>query len=130
MSINAGTVFEIRRVVEESLTAAAVGGEKLPHVLSTPHLIGWIETAAAEAIAAELTPEQSSVGTFISLKHMAATPVGMEVKVRVELLEASGRRLHYKVEAWDPVEKIAEGEHERFIIDINRFTQNVQKKQK
>jgi fluoroacetyl-CoA thioesterase len=128
MPIEPGLVFELTRVVTESETAAAVAGGKLPHVLSTPHLVGWIETTCHQAIDEWLGPDQTSVGISINLKHMAATPVGMEVRVRVEVLEVSGRKLRYRVEAWDPVEKAAEGEHERFIIDCERFTQNVEKK--
>ncbi|PKO17824.1 MAG: thioesterase [Chloroflexi bacterium HGW-Chloroflexi-10] len=129
MSIEPGMIYEISQVVEESHTAAAIAGEKLPHVLSTPHLIGVIETSAHEAIAAALNEDQSSVGTFIAVKHIAATPVGMQIRVRIEVLQVTERKVAYKVEAWDAVEKIAEGEHERFVIDVNRFAKNVEKKQ-
>jgi predicted thioesterase len=54
----------------------------------------------------------------------------MEVRARAELLEAAGRRLLFKIEAWDQLEKIAEGEHERFIIDIGRFNARLDEKRK
>jgi predicted thioesterase len=60
---------------------------------------------------------------------MAATPAGMQVRIRAELLEVQGRKLLFKVEAWDEVEKIAEGEHERFIINWERFMKGVTEKQ-
>jgi fluoroacetyl-CoA thioesterase len=129
MSIEPGLVYENFWTVGEQHTAAAVTEGKLPRVLSTPHMIGWIETTAHNAIAYSLSSDQASVGTSVNVKHLAATPVGMQVRVRVEVLEISGRRLRYKVEAWDAVEKIAEGEHERYIIDVNRFIQNLEKKQ-
>jgi len=55
--------------------------------------------------------------------------VGMQVRFQAELMTVDGRRLVFKVEAWDEVEKIAEGEHERFIIDSARFDKRLAEKQ-
>jgi fluoroacetyl-CoA thioesterase len=130
MPIETGLTYETSWLVTDQHTAAVVTEGKLPNVLSTPHLLGWIESTSHDAIAGFLTSEQASVGTFICLKHSAATPLGMQVRIQVKIIEVSGKRLRYQVEAWDAVEKIAEAEHERFIIDVNRFTQNVDKKKK
>jgi predicted thioesterase len=70
------------------------------------------------------------VGTRVDVRHLAPTPVGMEVRLRAEILEVEGRRLRFRVEAWDAVEKIGEADHERFVIDWDRFIQRVEKKQK
>ena len=75
-----------------------------------------------------LPPGQSTVGTLVNIRHLAATPVGMAVRFRAELVEVDLRRLLFKVEAWDEVEKICEGQHERFIIDLERFLAGVDKK--
>lgn len=128
MVIEPGRVKEIRHIVQENETAAASGGADFPPVLSTPRMIGLMESTAHAAIVDELEAGQGSVGSAVNIRHMAATPVGMEVRIRAELLEVDGRRLRFKVEAWDAVEKIGEGEHERFIIDRDRFLQRVVQK--
>lgn len=130
MGIEAGLVGEKRRVVLETDTAAAAAGPELPPVFSTPRVIGLMESAAHAAVVDQLHDGQTTVGVQVNIRHMAATPVGMEVWARAELLEAEGRRLRFKVEAWDQMEKIAEGEHERFIIDVSRFIARVEEKQK
>ncbi len=128
MAIEPGLVNEFTMMVEESDTARASGGETLPPVLSTPKMIGYLERTAHTGILPFLNEGQSSVGTLVNVRHLAATPVGMQVRFRAELLTVDGRRLVFKVEAWDEVEKIAEGEHERFIIDQSRFVDRLAKK--
>jgi fluoroacetyl-CoA thioesterase len=127
MAIQPGLAKEITITVQAEHPAATFD-KNIPPVLSTPHLIGFLEGAAHAVIAGELEEGQSSVGSQINLRHLAATPVGMQVRIRVALLEVDGRRLIYKVEAWDEVEKVAEGDHERFIIDWKRFVDKVEKK--
>jgi fluoroacetyl-CoA thioesterase len=130
MSISPGLIGEMRFDVQPRDTASALAGSSLPPVLSTPHLVGLIETTAHRAIQPFLEAGQSSVGSLINIKHLAATPVGMQIRIRVELAAVDGRKLRFDVEAWDEVEKIAEGEHERFIIDSDRFTEKVEKKKR
>lgn len=128
MAIEPGLVNELTIIVQESDTARAVGGETLPPVLSTPRVVSLIESTAHRALLPFLQAGQGSVGTVVNIRHMAATPVGMEVRIRAELVEVDRRRLRFKVEAWDAVEKIAEGEHERFIIDHSRFDDRLAQK--
>jgi fluoroacetyl-CoA thioesterase len=128
MAIEVGLVEELTLVVQESDTASSSGGETLPPVLSTPRVVSLLERTAHSAILPFLAEGQSSVGAQVNIRHMAATPVGFQVRCRAELLEVEGRRLRFKVEAWDEQEKIAEGEHERFIIDLARFYDRLEKK--
>ena len=130
MAIEPGLVMEYSMTVDESDTARAAAGNNLPPVLSTPKLIGLLERAAHEALLPHLADGQGSVGSLVNVRHLAATPVGMQVRIRAELLEVDGRRARFKVEAWDAVDKIAEGEHERFIIDKARFNERLEKKRK
>ncbi len=127
MSIEPGLTGEIVRIVAESDTAVVYGSGLVP-VLSTPHLIALMECAAQLVIEPFLTEEQTSVGIRVAMRHIAATPVGMQVRVRAEILEVDRRRLSFKVEAWDEVEKIGEAEHERFIVDAVRFMARVTEK--
>lgn len=128
MELVPGLVYEKTWIVTEADTAAAMDGDKFPTVLSTPTLIGWVETTAYEATASLLAEIQGTVGTQVNIRHSAATPVGMKVRIRVELLEVERRRLLFKVEAWDEVEGILSGEHERFIIDRMRFDTSLSEK--
>ncbi|CCJ34320.1 thioesterase family protein [Caloramator australicus] len=99
-------------------------------VLSTPSLIGFLECAAKNAVDLHLPTGYSTVGIKVDVKHLAATPIGMKVKAIAELVEVDGKRLIFKVEAYDEMEKIMEGTHERFIIDVERFMQRVNNKVK
>jgi predicted thioesterase len=129
MPIAPGIVNEMTMTVQESDTARVSGGETLPPVLSTPRMISFMERTAMQAVASYLQPGQSTVGTVVNIRHLGASPVGMEVRFRAELVEVDRRRLRFKVEAWDQVEKIGEGEHERFIIDRARFDERLAEKQ-
>ncbi len=128
MPIAAGIVKEMTYTVEEKDLARVSGGETLPPVLSTPRMISLLEQTAHRAVLPELPDNQTTVGSLVNVRHLAPTPPGMQVRTRVELLEVDRRRLRFKVEAWDAVEKIAEGEHERFIIDKAKFKSRLAEK--
>jgi fluoroacetyl-CoA thioesterase len=128
MPLAPGMVGEKMMIVEESDSARASGGETLPAVLSTPRLISRLEQTAHSLILPFLAEGQTSVGSMVNIRHLAATPLGMQVRFRAELVQVDGRRLVFKIEAWDEIEKIAEGEHERFVIDQARFAERLNKK--
>jgi fluoroacetyl-CoA thioesterase len=128
MPIEPGLTGEMTLIVQESDTARFSGGESLPPVFSTPRVIGLLERTSHNTILPYLAEGQGSVGMVVNIKHLAATPIGFTVRTRAEVLEVVGRRVKFKVEAWDDLEKIAEGEHERFIIDMGRFIDRVEKK--
>jgi fluoroacetyl-CoA thioesterase len=128
MPIEPGLTGEMSLIVQESDTARFSGGESLPPVFSTPRVIGLLERTSHNTILPYLAEGQGSVGMVVNIKHLAATPIGFTVRTRAEVLEVDGRRVKFKVEAWDDLEKIAEGEHERFIIDMGRFIDRVEKK--
>ncbi len=123
-----GLVGELKIVVTQEMTAEASNVEGMAPVLATPRMISFMERTAHEAVLPYLAEGQSTVGIHVDVRHLAATPVGMEVRFRAELVEVDRRRLRFKVEAWDEVEKVGEGEHERFIIDWQRFLDGIEKK--
>ena len=128
MRLDPGMLGEMEKIVTDAETAKSIAGGNLQPVLSTPHLISWMETTAMDAVEMHLDAGQTTVGTFVNIKHMAATPVGMKVRIRMELVSVDGRKLTFKAEAWDELEKVAEGEHGRFVIDIDRFRENYEAK--
>jgi predicted thioesterase len=106
--------------VTDKNTAAAWGSGGLP-VYATPAMAALMETASLSAVEPLLPPGWSTVGTELALKHLSATPAGMEVRARAELLELDGRRLLFRVEAFDEAGRIGEGTHGRFIVENERF---------
>jgi predicted thioesterase len=97
-------------------------------VLATPWLIGYLEMTARDSVKPWLLDEQDTVGTQVNVRHLAATPIGSEVNFSSEVTRVDGDRIEFKVEAWDEQERIAEGTHERFVIDIPRFCRGLEKK--
>ena len=102
----------------------------LPDVFATPCLSGLMERVSAELINEHLNPGEQSVGTSMNLKHTAATPLGMRIRVRTEVTAVEGRKLTFRLEAFDEVEKIGEATHERFIIVADKFNARVAAKAK
>jgi predicted thioesterase len=97
----------------------------LPDVFATPFLGGLMERVSAELIDEKLSPGEQSVGISMNLKHLAATPLGMEVRVRTEVSAVEGKKLTFQLEAFDETEKIGEAVHERFIIQAEKFNARV-----
>jgi fluoroacetyl-CoA thioesterase len=126
-SIQPGLTHEITRRVEEN-HLANVWGSGLAPVLATPMLVAFCEECARLAADPLLPVGQQTVGSSINLRHLAATPPGMQVTVRAELKKIEGRRLHFQVEVWDETEQVGAAEHERFIIDVERFQQRIAEK--
>lgn len=100
----------------------------LPDVFGTPYLVGLFEGVSAELMAPHLGEGEQSVGIAMDLKHTAPTPLGMEVRAKTEVTQVEGRKLTFKVEAFDEKEKIGEAVHERFIINVEKFNQRVEAK--
>jgi len=122
-----GLKAETKITVTEADTAARWGSGLVP-VYSTPALVGQMENTAVVALTDHLPIGQTTVGGRIDIRHLAPTPVGMKVRTVAELVEVAGRKLVFKIEAWDAVEKIGEATHERFIIDEAKFMARVQAK--
>ena len=107
-------------IVTQENTAAAMGSGALP-VFATPAMVALMEKTAMESILDALEEGKGTVGTSISAKHLSATPVGMKVTCQSELVEVDKRRLVFKITASDACGVIGEAEHERFIIDNEKF---------
>lgn len=97
-------------------------------VFSTPWMIALMEEAARTSVKPYLSPEQTTVGTHIDISHDSATPTGMKVTAKSELTEIDGRRLVFKVSAFDEAGPIGKGTHERFIINAEKFMEKTKAK--
>lgn len=118
--IQTGLTCKKKITVTPEMTAAAMGSGAL-EVLATPSMIALMEGTAQEAVQNLLEDGRGTVGTRIDVRHLAATPVGMEVTCTAEVTEVDRRRIVFTVKAKDEKEVIGEGIHERFVIDNEKF---------
>ncbi len=114
--MNTGIMGEARETVNENNTALKMKSGGLM-VYATPAMIALAEQAAYKSVEPYLEEGQGTVGTLMNVKHLAATPVGMEITAKSELTSIEGRKLTFKIEVFDEREKIGEGVHERFIVN-------------
>lgn len=101
----------------------------MPEVFATGYLVGFLEWACIKAINPHLDwPKEQTVGTHIDVSHEAATPPGLTVTAKVELIAVEGKKLAFLVEAHDGVDLISKGRHERFIINRQKFDERIKVK--
>jgi fluoroacetyl-CoA thioesterase len=100
----------------------------LPRVLATPVMVLMMENAALNAVRPYLDPGESAVGTAIDVRHLAATPVGHEVRAEAEVIKTEGKHLEFRVSAHDEMEEIGRGTHRRTIINLDSFNARLARK--
>lgn len=129
-----GIRYEHTFLVPTSKTVPALYPESpeflaMPEVFATGFMVGLLEWACIMMLKPHLDwPQEQSVGTHIDVSHEAATPPGLEVTATVELLAVEGRKLTFSVSAHDGVDLIAQGTHERFVINKENFINKVRSK--
>ena len=126
-SIVTGTRGEKTLLVTTENPAAVLGSGCLP-VFATPAMITLMELCAAESVGELLDEGFSTVGTAINVKHLSATPVGMQIRCETELVEVDRRRLVFHCRAYDEAGLIGEGTQERFIVENAKFMAKVEQK--
>ena len=127
MGASVGLRGESTVVVTEERTAQALGSGDLA-VFGTPAMVALMEAAAVQALAGALAEGETTVGTGIEVSHLAATPVGKEVRAEAFLIGVEGRKLTFSVSAHDDRQKIGEGTHRRAIVTRDRFLAKVGEK--
>ncbi|MCR0984878.1 thioesterase family protein [Roseomonas populi] len=125
--IETGLTHEMTVAVTEGLTAEHYGNPGFP-VLATPALCGLAERCCIAALALHLEPGQGSVGTYLAIEHLAATPPGFTVTLRCTLMSVERSALEFSVEATDGMDTIARITHRRAVVGIERFRQRVEAK--
>ena len=127
VSIYPGLVREQTFTVDPENTAYHLGSGA-SRVLATPWMIAFMERTAHNLLTCCLPAGTSSVGTHLDVRHLAPTPQGGTVRIRAEVLSIDGQKITFALEAWDAMEKVGEGRHERVVIDEARFLRRVEKK--
>ena len=121
----------IKNAIELTVTkdkcAGALGSGDLD-VFATPAMIALMEETAWRSLVPYLEPGESTVGTALDVRHLAATPVGLKVRCETELTQVDRRRLVFSVKVYDPFGLVGEGTHERFVIQYEKFMKKVDEK--
>ena len=120
MEITVGMTGSVSTYVEREDTALEVGSGSLL-VYATPCMVALMEGAACEAISAAIPEDKTTVGIELNIAHLAATPVGMEVRAEAEVTAVEGKVITFSVTAYDEAGKIGEGTHKRCIVNSQRF---------
>lgn len=128
-NIPIGTVGTKTTQVTDDKSALFLGSGGIK-TYATPAMVALMEGASVNAIDSLLPEGFASVGVEISVKHLAATPLGQMVKAIATVTEIDRRKVQFTIEAWDDIEKIGEGIHTRFIIDVAKFEERLVEKSK
>jgi predicted thioesterase len=121
-----GLAGEKTLVVDESRCIAFMGPENA--VYATPKMVSDVEYAIRDFLLAHLEPGEDTVGTRVVIDHLAATPVGMQVTLRYEVVEVQGRSVRCAFTVRDAVEECGRGEHVRFVVDVARTRERLANK--
>jgi fluoroacetyl-CoA thioesterase len=107
---------------------ASSANPALPQVMATPIMILMMEQAAQNALVDYMDPGETSVGTVVNVEHLAATPIGHTVRAEAEVVKVEGRRIEFRVAAFDEHEQVGRGIHGRAVVDLRKFNQRLQAK--
>jgi len=117
-------VERIEKIVEIADTAAQYGSGLL-EVFATPAMIALMEGAAHKLALSVVAEGEDTVGTEVNIKHTRATPVGASVYAEAELIDIEGKKLIFRVAAFDNKGEIGHGTHTRFIISPGKFINKI-----
>lgn len=120
MPVTPGMLGEASLTVDQSHTARALGSGNVP-TLGTPAVVALLERAAIHAVRRGLEPDQETVGTLINIRHLSPTPIGKTVRATAVVTNVEGRTITFEVSASDSSGKVAEGTHQRVIVDREQF---------
>lgn len=97
-------------------------------VFATWSMTRLVEQAASQLIQPHLKANQGQVGVGITVRHMGPTPIGKRVRAEAELIGIDRRKLSFKVRVYDDVEQVGESEHDRFIVDLDKYFAKLEQK--
>ncbi len=125
-NLKAGISKKLEIVVKPEDTAVKYGSGMI-EVFASPAMIALMEKTALEAVAPFIPEGKSTVGSEVNVKHVKPTPVGGSVICEAILEEMEGKKLVFRVEAWDKEGLIGKGTHSRYIVNTEKFMAQVNK---
>ena len=126
--IPVGTKGSFSILVNPEHLASRFKDSMLPPVFATPMMVLAMENAALNAVRAFLEPGESVLGTKVDVSHVAPTPAGQIVRAEAEVLGVEGRVIRFAVTAWDEIDEIGRGTHERTLVDLERLERRLARK--
>jgi predicted thioesterase len=109
------------RILVTTETAIDFLGMEGARVLSTPHMIGFMERTCRNLVLQFLEPGYDTVGTHVDVRHLAGAPLGASVRFVARIAAVNERRVTFTVQAFDEKDKLGEGVHERTVINVQKF---------
>ncbi len=122
--VDTGLSATLEHTVTSADTALAVGSGSLP-VLGTPRLLAWCEAATCAAIGPALAEDQTSVGTRVTLEHLAPSAVGAALVVTASIVHVDGKLVRFSVAARQDGRLVGSGEVTRVVVDAAKFLSRV-----
>lgn len=123
-----GLQVGMKHVVEREVTEAMTTTRGEYKVFSTPSMVQFCEASAGQLVAPYLKPGQGQVGMVVTIRHMGPTPMGKRVRAEVDLVGIDRRRLSFKIRVFDDIEQVGECDHDRFIVDLDKYQAKLKKK--
>jgi predicted thioesterase len=123
----AGHTIEAEQTVTEDFTASHIGSGRL-QVYATPAMVAFVERTASDLCQSVLPQGYTSVGVTLNVRHLAPTPIGKQIRLRLTVREIVENRIRFTATLQDELEPIGEVDHERVVVDLARFLKRVDSK--
>jgi predicted thioesterase len=127
-SLQKGLSFAKDVVVDEARCIGFMGREGM--VYATPKMVSDVEYACRDWLVGHLDAGEDSVGTHVTIDHLAATPLGLSVSIEVKLVDLDRRKVTFQFSVKDPVEECGRGTHVRFVVENAKTHARLQEKRK
>ncbi|HEU4730164.1 MAG TPA: thioesterase family protein [Kofleriaceae bacterium] len=125
-TLQVGLASTNRVAVDEARCIGFMGKEGM--VYATPRMVLDVELACRDLLLAHLDEGEDSVGAHVSIDHLAATPLGLEVTIDVKIVDIDKRRVTFEFSVRDPVEECGRGRHVRFVVDKAKTFERIKAK--
>jgi fluoroacetyl-CoA thioesterase len=114
--------------IDESRCIGFMGREGM--VYATPKMVSDVEYACRDWLVGHLDAGEDSVGTHVTIDHLAATPMGLQVSIQVSVKEVDRRKVTFEFSVRDPVEECGRGTHVRFVVENAKRNERLAEKRK
>jgi predicted thioesterase len=125
-SLKAGLETKKAITIDETRCIGFMGKEGM--VYATPRMVSDVEYTCRDFLLQHLDPGEDSVGAHVSIDHLAATPMGLTVKIEARVTEVDRRKVTFEFSVHDPVEQVGRGKHVRFVVETAKSRERIAQK--